>query len=54
MVVGHVTLKILEDFGDGDHDDDYDEVLQPVVEQNPLFGDPRQSELLLWWNHKVA
>ena len=46
-VVEHVMLKILGDFDDGDHDDDYDECLQQVVEQNPLFGGLRQSELLL-------
>ena len=47
-------LKILEDFDDGDHDDDYDECLQQVVEQHPLFEDLRQSELLPWLSHKVA
>ena len=53
-MVGHVMLKILEDFGDGGHDDDYDEPLQLVVEQIPWFADLRQLELLLWWNHKVV
>ena len=49
-----MMLKILEGFGDGGHDDDYDEPLQLVVEQIPLFGGLRQSELLLYWTHKVV
>ena len=49
-----MMLKILEGFGDGGHDDDYDVPLQLVVGKNLLLGDLRRSELLLWWNHRVV